>query len=156
MVRPAEAGDHAQLAAMFHSLWPDGSIEEHSGELVPLIAGKVPGILSAAAVFVAEVFVEDVPGGRLAGFVQAGLRSHADGCDPAHPVGYLEGWFVDPAWRRKGLGSRLVAAAEAWARGHGCVEMASDTWWDNEGSQRAHEALGFAVVDRCVNYRKRL
>jgi hypothetical protein len=26
----------------------------------------------------------------------------------------------------------------------------------NEGSQQAHEALGFEVVDRCVNYRKPL
>ena len=154
-MRPAEAGDHAQLAEMFHSLWPDGSIEEHSGESGRLIAGKVPGILPAM-VFVAEVFAEGVPGGSLAGFVQAGLRSHADGCDPAHPVGYLEGWYVDPAWRRKGIGARLAAAAEAWARQQGCVEMASDTWWDNEVSQRAHAALGFEIVDRCINYRKRL
>jgi aminoglycoside 6'-N-acetyltransferase I len=34
--------------------------------------------------------------------------------------------------------------------------MASDTWLDNLGSQSAHEALGFEVVDRCVHYRKRL
>ena len=34
------------------------------------------------------------------------------------------------------------------------MELASDTWIDNEKSQRAHEALGFEVVDRCVNYRK--
>jgi aminoglycoside 6'-N-acetyltransferase I len=34
--------------------------------------------------------------------------------------------------------------------------MASDTWIDNEGSQRAHEALGYEVVDHCVHYRKRL
>jgi aminoglycoside 6'-N-acetyltransferase I len=32
--------------------------------------------------------------------------------------------------------------------------MASDTWMDNEESQRVHTALGFEVVDRCVNYKK--
>ena len=47
-------------------------------------------------------------------------------------------------------------AAEEWARAHGCLEMASDTWIDNEESQRAHEALGFEVVDRCVNFRRAL
>ena len=39
-------------------------------------------------------------------------------------------------------------------RNKGCTEMASDTWLDNLKSQRAHEALGFKAVDRCVNYRK--
>jgi len=34
--------------------------------------------------------------------------------------------------------------------------MASDTWIDNEASQRAHEALAFEVVDRCVHFRKAL
>jgi serine/threonine protein kinase len=34
--------------------------------------------------------------------------------------------------------------------------MASDAIIDNELSQRAHEALGYEVVDRCVHYRKRL
>jgi hypothetical protein len=32
--------------------------------------------------------------------------------------------------------------------------MASDALIENEGSQRAHEALGYVVVDRCVHYRK--
>jgi aminoglycoside 6'-N-acetyltransferase I len=71
-------------------------------------------------------------------------------------VGYLEGWYVSPDWRRRGVGGRLIAAAEAWARRQGCREMASDTWIDNVDGQSAHEALGYEVVDRCVNYRKLL
>jgi DNA-binding MarR family transcriptional regulator len=38
----------------------------------------------------------------------------------------------------------------------GCTELASDTWIDNEPSQRAHLALGFEVVNRCINFRKTL
>jgi aminoglycoside 6'-N-acetyltransferase I len=71
-------------------------------------------------------------------------------------VGYLEGWYVCPEWRRRKVGSRLVAEAEAWARKLGCKEMASDTWADNQEAQQAHQDLGFEVVDRCVNYRKLL
>lgn len=78
------------------------------------------------------------------GFLEAGLRSTA------------EGWYVAPEWRRWQVGAALVAEAEAWARAQGCREMASDTWIDNADSQRAHEALGYEVVDRCVNYRKAL
>ena len=47
-------------------------------------------------------------------------------------------------------------AAEEWARGHGCLEMASDALIDNDPSLKAHEALGFEVVDRCVHFRKSL
>jgi len=101
-------------------------------------------------------FVAEIADGTLAGFAEVDLRSHADGCDPKRPVGYLEGWYVIAEYRRSGVGRRLLAAAEEWARSHGCVEMASDTWIDNEVSQRCHEALGFEVVDRCVNYRKAL
>jgi aminoglycoside 6'-N-acetyltransferase I len=54
------------------------------------------------------------------------------------------------------VGAKLLAAAQDWARSHGCIEMASDTWLDNEKSQQVHEALGFVVVDRCVHYRKAL
>jgi aminoglycoside 6'-N-acetyltransferase I len=92
----------------------------------------------------------------LVGFVEVGLRSHAYGCDPSYPVGYIEGWYVVADRRRRQIGRRLLASAEEWARGQGCREMASDTWIDNTLSQRAHEALGYTVVDRCVHYRKTL
>jgi len=68
----------------------------------------------------------------------------------------VEGWFVKESLRRRGLGAQLLAAAEDWARSHGCVEMASDTWIDSSLSQRVHEVLAFEVVDRCVHYRKAL
>jgi len=68
----------------------------------------------------------------------------------------VEGWYVTEAYRRSGIGAQLLARAEEWARAQGCSEMASDTWIDNDISQRVHEALGFEIVDRCVNYRKPL
>ena len=59
-------------------------------------------------------------------------------------------------YRERGVGKKLLAEAEEWARSQDCVEMASDALIDNELSQRAHAALGYEVVDRCVHYRKRL
>ena len=92
----------------------------------------------------------------LVGFLEAGLRSHADGCDDSQAAGYIEGWFVSPEHRRKGIGKKLLAAAEEWARSQGCIEMASDALVDNRISQAAHETIGYTVVDRCVHYRKPL
>ncbi|MGA8670742.1 MAG: GNAT family N-acetyltransferase [Terracidiphilus sp.] len=96
------------------------------------------------------------PGATPVGFLQVGLRSHADGCDTSRPVGFIEGWLVRDRFRGQGIGSALVRAAEDWSRERGCLEMASDALIENEESQRAHEALGFDVVDRCVHFRKRL
>ena len=94
--------------------------------------------------------------GRLLGFAEVGLRSHAEGCDLSRAVGYLEGWFVLEGYRRRGIGSALLRAAEAWARDQGCREMASDASLENEVSQRVHEAQGFTMAGRSVNYRKTL
>jgi aminoglycoside 6'-N-acetyltransferase I len=148
-VRAAALADVMALATLRHALWPEGSPEEHSSELRAILGGASYSTLPLS-VLVAEA------SGDLVGFVEVGLRSHADGCDPARPVGFVEGWFVLPAHRRRGIGRALIRAAEDWARAQGCRELASDTWLDNADSQRAHEASGFEVVDRCVHYRKSL
>ena len=92
----------------------------------------------------------------MVGFLEVGMRSHADGCDPSRAVGFVEGWFVQEGLRNRGVGKELMLAAEEWARAQGCLEMASDALIDNHLSHRAHEALGFEVVDRCVHFRKGL
>ncbi len=148
-IRLATSGDVPGLARMRSSLWPDTSFEEQAAEADAVVAGR-SGSTLPLVILVAEM------AGELVGFVEAGLRSHADGCDASHAVGYVEGWFVEEPRRGQGIGRLLIAAAEDWARGQGCLEMASDTWIDNEPSQRAHEALGYEVADRCVNYRKTL
>ena len=149
-VRLAVLADGAQLGRLCEALWPDSPAEEHARVLEPTLTGAPIGIFPQA------IFIAESEHGELVGFLEAGLRSHADGCDPARPVGYIEGWYVVEAQRRNGVGSKLMAAAEEWARAQGCREVASDAWIDREVSQLAHEALGFEVVDRCVHYRKSL
>lgn len=57
-------------------------------------------------------------------------------------VAYLEGWYVDPEFRRKGVGRVLVDAAERQAQDQGCTEFGSDALIDNETSAKAHRGLG--------------
>lgn len=149
-IRHARPSDREPLVGMREALWPQSSAEEHARELTLILEGQPP-VTMPLIILVAET------GDRtLAGFLEVDLRSHADGCNPCRPVGYVEGWYVAENHRHRGIGRKLLAAAEDWARSQGCVEMASDTWVDNEMSQRVHEALGYEVVDRCVHYRKRL
>ena len=147
-IRPARNSDLGALASLYHALWPEASAAEHCCEL--------SGIMSGNTAMPAINLVAETIDGRVVGFVQVGLRSHANGCDASRPVGFIEGWYVVPDCRRQGSGRSLLTAAEDWAFNQGCKEMASDTQIDNEISQTVHRVLGYDVVDRCVHFRKPL
>ena len=100
-------------------------------------------------------FVAEIESGSLCGLLEAGTRPDAEGC-VSSPVGYIEGWWVDPEYREKGVGAALVAAAENWARNRGLSEMASDTDLCNALGQNAHRALGYTETQRIVCFRKLL
>jgi aminoglycoside 6'-N-acetyltransferase I len=123
---------------------------EHLQEVDVFLRNGTSGNLPAA------ILVAHDEKDALLGFLEVGLRSHADGCDPAWPVGFVEGWFVGEKFRNQGVGRELMRSAEDWARAHGAREMASDALINNDRSQRAHAALGFEVVDRCMHFRKAL
>jgi aminoglycoside 6'-N-acetyltransferase I len=150
VVRALGRGDRAALVAMWGALWPEEVPGEHGADVDARVEGKVVSTLPLVT------FVAESEAGELIGFVEVGLRSHADGCDPTRPVAFLEGWYVAQEWRRRGVGAALVRRAEEWGRAQGAVEMASDTWFDEQVSESAHVALGFEVVDRCIHFRKPL
>jgi aminoglycoside 6'-N-acetyltransferase I len=149
-VRPAIPSDLKAVGKMRHSLWPESSVEHHTEELAPILAGKPPGILPLV------YFVAEAPNAEVVGFVEVGLRSTADGCDWSRAVGYVEGWYVAEPYRRRGVGAQLIAAAEDWARKQGCTEMASDTQFDNAQSLQAHLRLGYEISERSILFRKSL
>jgi len=149
-VRLAALADVAQLTPMRSALWPEFSASHHAAELTAVLNG------SSQRVYPLKIFVAEENDGTLAGFLEANLRSAADGCDEKLPVGYVEGWFVAESRRGQGVGAALLHAAEDWARAQGCAEMASDTGISNALSQRVHQASGFTISARSVLFRKRL
>jgi GNAT superfamily N-acetyltransferase len=58
---------------------------------------------------------------------------------------------VLPAWRGRGLGTALVAAAAAWAKGRGYRRLLTSTSTSNEAMQRTARRLGFVVAGRWVH-----
>ena len=149
-VRHAQISDQTEIAKMCALLWPDSPMEEHHREIGHLLKSGMSGTLPAA------ILVSHEDDGALTGFLQVGLRSHADGCDTAQPVGFVEGWFVYESLRGQGIDAAVMARPMLGRAHRGCAEMASDTWIDHTDSQKAHQALGFEVVDRCVHFRKTL
>ena len=143
-VRRLDSADIPRWAELRAKLWPDQSRDELDAEGRVALAADPPLI-----VFVAEV--DKV----LAGFIELGLRSVAEGCSSS-PVPYVEGWYVEAASRRHGIGGALMHAAESWCRELGYREFGSDALADNHLSRIAHAALGFEEVETLVVFRKAL
>ena len=94
--------------------------------------------------------------GEPQGLVEIALRSDYVNGTASSPVGFLEGVYVAPAYRKRGIATELVKTAEQWARSEGCQEFASDALLDNTASQAMHLALGFEETERVVYFRKLL
>jgi len=136
--------DRAEWLRMRRTLWDDCPGPRHDREMDEILEDDSE-----------DVFFAERPEGGLCGFLEVAIRSRADGCDPG-PVGYLEGWYVDPDVRRQGVGRALVVAGEAWARSRGCQQMASDAELWNTVSHAAHGALGYHETARLVHFNKPL
>jgi len=101
------------------------------------------------------VWLAETDDGNPIGFLESQTCNRADGCE-SDAILYIEGWFVDKNFRYQGIGSKLMAAAELWARSHNIEELASDALIDNHASHRLHLKLGFHEVDRQISYAKKL
>ena len=141
-IRAYAPGDHAEWLRMRRALFDDLAPGNEEADAAAWLARPDATVLVAVR----------ADGSGLAGFAELAERPYADGCDTS-PVGYLEGWWVDADVRRQGVGAAFVAAGIAWARARGYRELASDALLDNVTSHHAHEALGFAEVERAVKYR---
>ena len=134
-----------EWVALRLALWRDGSAEAHRGDAAEILESADD-----------TAFIARDEDGVAIGLAEAALRhDYVNGCETS-PVGFLEGIYVRPEVRQRGVARALCQAVEAWAAGHGCTEFASDADLLNTGSQQMHEALGFEETERVVYYRKRL
>lgn len=144
-VRPVRESDLNEWFRLRKLLWDENDDGDHRSEMMDILDHGDSQL----------VLVADSGNGGLIGFLEASIRPFVEDCHTDH-VGYLEGWYVDPEHRQKGVGGELVRNAENWARQKGCTEMASDAEVGNERSLTAHTRLGYAVTSRLVHLRKEL
>ncbi len=144
MIRFYQEGDMEEWLRMRLALWPDNTRASMLAEMQEILDDPQSATLVAVRA-----------NGSLGGFLEAGTRKYADGCDTS-PVGYIEGWYVDADLRGQGMGAALVRAAETWARDLGYREMASDCLLENDVSLQAHLALGYEEMERLIHFCKKL
>jgi len=113
IVRCVIPSDSAAWLSMRVALWPEGTAESHGREIERFFAGQLHMPLA--------VLVAVGDNGRLVGFAELSIRAYAENC-VTDRVAYLEGWYVAPGMRRRGIGRALVGSAEDWARALGFTE----------------------------------
>ena len=144
MIRQAQRGDLPAITGLASRLWPDATVPELEDSFSSLLSH------SDAAVFLA--FSNSQP----VGFAQCQLRhDYVEGTENS-PVGYLEGIYVEPSFRGRGIARQLLSAAENWAREQDCREFASDCELDNLESLAFHLGVGFREANRIICFVKEL
>lgn len=144
MIRKATCVDASAVANLAIQMWKDNTIEGLTADLAEII-GK-----PESAVFLLY------DGERAIGFAQCQLRhDYVEGTDSS-PVGYLEGIFVEAAYRKKGYAKKLLEQCENWAKDMGCTEFASDCELTNTGSLAFHLKMGFEEANRVICFTKKL
>lgn len=86
------------------------------------------------------------------GFMELSLRNFVDGC-LGSPVGYVEGLYVVPEARGRGIARKLLRHAIQWSREHGCRDIAADSEIRDEEAQRFWAAMGFRETFRIVEFK---
>jgi GNAT superfamily N-acetyltransferase len=91
-IREGVEQDRSEWVRLRDALWP-GSLWDHDEETRKYFAHRS----TAMILFVAEL------DGRIVGFLDLEFRQYAPDCRSS-PVPFIEGWYVEPAWQRRGIG----------------------------------------------------
>lgn len=144
-IREVQPCDGPQWLAMRRQLWPDA---DNRTEVDAFLAGR--GRAGDA------VFVAGTEDGTLCGFIELSLRhDYVEGASES-PVAFVEGWFVLPDRRNRGIGRRLLRQAEQWAVSRGCQEIAGDADATNASAIAAHQACGYSPVATLVHFLRKI
>jgi aminoglycoside 6'-N-acetyltransferase I len=91
------------------------------------------------------------------GFGHCSIRTdYVEGKESDAPVGYLEGIYVKPAWRGRGIARMIVDRCIEAAKERGCSEFASDCELDNTDSYNFHISVGFAEANRTISFIRKI
>lgn len=139
IIKQATSADVTHWLEMRSQLWPPDADDDFTVEVEYILATPEQ---TAFVALIDSIY---------AGFAEVSIRAYADGCK-TNNVGYLEGIFVKPEFRRQGISRLLVAECIKWFEKQGCTEMASDAEIDNEISIKMHEALGFQSLKPIIQF----
>ena len=141
MIQEVTTSSEVSWAEMCKEVYQEGSIEMYVKERE---AGKLP---------YEYVYCAD---NDYVGMLSLSIRNDYVEGTSTSPVAYVEGIYVKPAYRNRGIARQLVEFAKQWAREENCSELASDCVIDNLDSYQFHKSVGFEEVGRVIFFRQRV
>ena len=142
LIAPLTDADFDRWLPLRQTLWPMESAEQlHDDARRTLADPNQVGFLA----FLPEEY------GRAIGFIEARLYD-----DAGKPRAHVEAWYVDPEFRRRGIGRGLLGHVEQWALHRAIALLTSDTNADYPVSPAAHEGAGFEQLAELQIFVKRL
>jgi aminoglycoside 6'-N-acetyltransferase I len=144
LLTPPRGSDDRTWLALRIALWPEGSEAEHLSWMAETLSrGHYVRLAASEA-------------GSAVAFVEASRRVDYVNGTTSSPVAFLEGLYVEPGARRRGVARALVESVVSWALAQGLTELASDSLTGNVDAHAAHRALGFEETERVVYFRRAL
>jgi len=138
MIVPVSIENESKWAELCVALWSDNVVED-------MLEERRNGELQNEFLYMAD--------DEAVAFMSLSLRyDYVEGTD-SNPVGYLEGIYVKPDFRGRGIAAKLVGFAKEWAISQGCSELASDCELDNESSRLFHGKIGFEEANRIICFK---
>lgn len=144
MIKQATATEIRHVARLAQELWPDNTVSSLEAEMRESLTQ------SETAFF---LYYAD---NQAVAFAHAQLRrDYVEGTNSS-PVGYLEGIYVQEAFRKQGIAGSLLNACQTWAKQQGCSEFASDCELTNTESLHFHLSHGFIEANRIICFTKKV
>lgn len=139
MIQEVTTNSEVSWAEMCIEVYEEGSVEMY---LKDRKAGKLP---------YEYVYCTD---DDYVGMLSLSIRNDYVEGTSTSPVAYVEGIYVKPEYRNRGIAKQLVEFAKQWAREKSCSELASDCVIDNLDSYQFHKKIGFEEVGRVICFRQ--
>ena len=112
------------------------------------LSNKLDKLLDAVDVIIFVAEVSD----KIVGLAEVYLRKDdaATSEQLAYQYGYLQSLLVGANFRGRGIGERLLKAAEQWARERGASELRLETWEYNGGPLGFYQQQGYRTLKRTL------
>jgi aminoglycoside 6'-N-acetyltransferase I len=131
-----------RVTEMGVDLWPNNDFAELKKEFSDLINSSKDKLFL--------YIINEKP----SAFIHVSIRSDYVEGAVSSPTGFVEGIYVSPNLRRRGISKKLLDEGETWLKSRGCTQIGSDIELNNETSYLFHTQVGFKEANRLIAFIK--